>query len=1590
MRGIGRRVRAFRAVVSVLITVSLIIGNVPLRLSVDLARFGPYSALPRAVGDVAYAVAESGLSWVSRTTPANNDWISVAWSPQLGLFAAVAFAGTANRVMTSPDGVNWTLRTSPGNNWYGVAWSPALGLFAAVAGSGAGNRVMTSSDGITWTSRPSPADNFWRAIAWSPELGLFAAVSTDGANRVMTSPDGVTWTLRPATATVQWRAITWSPALGLFAAVGLPSANNAVMTSPDGVTWTTRTTDNDSWLGIAWSPELELFAAVVGSGIKTSPDGITWTLRSVPVQNTWFSIAWSAELGLFAVGAMNGTGTKIMTSPDGLNWTLNATPSDNQWLAIAWSAQLGLFAAVAATGTGNRAMTSVASQTSDFGSDKPHAFGAQAYGAFSADPVNLGTGSLTVRAADLSLPGRVLGVDFTRWYNSADLTIGPMGPAWTHSYEWTLTNRAATVELHRGDGRRDTFTRQADGSYAPPLGVFDTLTRNADGSFVLLLANQTRFAFGTTGALLSISEPAGNQITFAYTGTKLTTVTDTVGRQLALSYNAQNRLIQIQDPLGRKVTYAYDSGGRLVTVTDRIGNGSGPATAHQWKYAYDGSTRHIRTITDQDGRVLVTNAYDPQGRIVEQRDGLNALTTIAYTSGQAVVTDPRGHSTTYTFDARAQVLTQVDVVGASTYTLAFEYDTAGNRTRVTDRQGKATDLAYDTRGNLLTKTDPSPDGIAARPITSFAYDAKNNLVQIVDALGAVTDLSYDAGTNVLLSTTRQIDATTTAKTTFEYGDPANPGLPTRIVAPRGNIAATPDPTFSATMAYDARANLIRRVDADGAVTTYAYDSVGRLTSFVDPDGHALGGVAALQTWRVAYDENDRETSRTDPLGGSQRAEYDGAGNRITSIDRNDNVTSYSYDANSRLLAVRQRPAPGSSPALVYTTSIGRDANGNATRVTQANGVITDYAFDALNRLVAVTSHPTTSTSLVTNYVLDGNGQPLTRTTADGVTVAYTYDGLARLTAVSGPSLTVAYSYDAGGRRSSMTDATGSTTYQYDRLGRPTQITAPAGTLSYAYDRDGNRTQITYPGGDAVAYGYSPGGRLQSVTDWAARTSTYTYRASGLVATTSYPNGHRTEYAYDQAQRLTRIETKDALGVLAFSQAYVLDAEGNRLRRADAAILDLAATTTVHTYDGLSRLLSSDRTTTALSQPLTSESFTLDAASNLAARSGPAATYTYDGANRLTGDGSQTFTFDAADRLVQRGADTFTYDPLARLVSATIGATSVAYAYNGDGLLHSRTANSIATTNLWDPTVAIATLLKAGDERVVHGLGPLYRVLSNGTTRMFVRDALGSVRAEISDSGVITSAHDYVSYGELRAGPTFSTPALLGFAGELRDSETGLIYLRARWYDPASGRFLSSDPVAGEAANPSTLNGYAYGYGNPASYTDPSGKCGAMIGICLGVLVGATVSLAGYAISVASTPGANWDWGMAALTTVTGAVAGGICGSTFGAGCFVANGAGGALQYLAAPGNKSVTGLGVSLAASALLPQSRFLRHVPYLWDARMVRFNRGHLSWWQRNAVHVSAAVTTNLPRAFVANTVSSFEATAAGAQGDGAAGEHK
>lgn len=299
-----------------------------------------------------------GDRWVIRSSPADINWRSMTYNSANQLFVAVASTGlsspnSSKRVMTSEDGINWTLRTSNTNQWMSVCNNGSI--FVAVAISGTGNRAMWSSGGTAWNIVSSAADQSWYSVCWGSHVGLFVAVSITGTGyRVMTSDAGINWTLRATPKDNNWISICYGK--GLFVAVSYTGNYDRVMTSTDGINWTLgKTPNNNNWYSVCYGKGMFVAVSQTGTNrIMTSYDGITWIERKCQFHLAWIKVIFAGDI--FVAIAQTGIGSRCMTSPDGINWTLRQTAADNSWNAIAYGN--GLLCAASASGTGNRIMTS--------------------------------------------------------------------------------------------------------------------------------------------------------------------------------------------------------------------------------------------------------------------------------------------------------------------------------------------------------------------------------------------------------------------------------------------------------------------------------------------------------------------------------------------------------------------------------------------------------------------------------------------------------------------------------------------------------------------------------------------------------------------------------------------------------------------------------------------------------------------------------------------------------------------------------------------------------------------------------------------------------------------------------------------------------------------------------------------------------------------------------------------------------------------------------------------------------------------------------------------------------------------------------
>ncbi|MEW5938461.1 MAG: RHS repeat-associated core domain-containing protein, partial [Chloroflexota bacterium] len=211
------------------------------------------------------------------------------------------------------------------------------------------------------------------------------------------------------------------------------------------------------------------------------------------------------------------------------------------------------------------------------------------------------------------------------------------------------------------------------------------------------------------------------------------------------------------------------------------------------------------------------------------------------------------------------------------------------------------------------------------------------------------------------------------------------------------------------------------------------------------------------------------------------------------------------------------------------------------------------------------------------------------------------------------------------------------------------------------------------------------------------------------------------------------------------------------------------------------------------------------------------TYVYDSANRLTSAGGVTYVFDANGNLLSDGQNSYAYDSANRLTSMNGSSGSFTYGYNGLG--DRLVQNGVHYT--LDLNTGLTQILSDGTTTYLYGLGRIAQTDGAGN-EYFLGDALGSVRQLADDTGTVTLAKFYAPYGETiysaGAGQTS-----YGFTGETTDAN-GLVYLRARYYEPGDGRFLSRDVWEGDYQQPMSYNSWLYVYENPVNLTDSSGYC----------------------------------------------------------------------------------------------------------------------------------------------------------------------
>jgi RHS repeat-associated protein len=966
--------------------------------------------------------------------------------------------------------------------------------------------------------------------------------------------------------------------------------------------------------------------------------------------------------------------------------------------------------------------------------------------------------------------------------------------------------------------------------------------------------------------------------------TGVTTITYPDNNTATLIYDSYGDLLQSTDPNNLTTINAYDANHNLISVTvPRDGSTSYTTT---YTYDANGNkTSTTYPSTGADHNTTSTTVYNQYSEPVSTTDELGNVRTFNYDANYlpTTVTDSLGTLSSFIFNSDSTLAGGAigyDLTAQPSMASQFTYDANGNMASRTDALGRTTSYTYDAFGHKLSMTTPTPtSGIgSALSTTTYQYDAMGNLLQTSAPLGRTTSSAYDSNGNKVSDTdangyvTHYVYDNLNRLVETDYPSDAQtpPTKATKTYDFRNNVIDEKDQAGNITHhVYDAAGRLtsitrgynsstttpsttsytyyddgLKKSETDtlGHATNYGYDAAGRLTSvsgvqgsftyaYDDAGNRGSSTDARGNKTSYQYDARKRLVETDYPDGNKVVNSYDGPGNLASVIDQAGNEVDYTYDAANQLSTVVQKNHPDSSH---NTNSYSYDGLGDLAQLADENGHTTVNAFNVLSELTQKTLPDTTSIEKRT-YDPAGNLYQLTH--FDGTTTTYTYDALNRLTGRSSNSpnaeSAVSFTYTPTGKYLTSTAQDGTVNYTYDAIDRLITKVTPEGTLSYTYDAAGHVATIVSSNahGTSVAYSYDNLNRLQTVTDSRLsgnQTTTYTYDDANNVATVQIPNGLTSTFTYDSLNRLTELTTSTTP---ATSYTYTLGATGIRTNATEQNGRAIQ-----WSYDNIYRL-TGETVTGDPNNNNGSLDYTLDPVGN---RTGATSTFSslspgfgsYNADDEVSSE-----TYDANGNTTRTAnGNTFTYDSENHMTSMTSGATVVTMKYDAFGNRVSKTVNGVTTQYLVEddvnptgyPQVVEELVNGAVTRQYTYGLRRISENLSptvTGSTwapSFYDYDGFGTVRHLTNTAGAITDAYDYDAYGNFftRQG---STPNNYLYRGEQYDSDLALYYLRARYYNPSTGRFMSRDPENGHPTKPASLHKYLYAHGDPVNAKDPSGR-----------------------------------------------------------------------------------------------------------------------------------------------------------------------
>ncbi len=866
------------------------------------------------------------------------------------------------------------------------------------------------------------------------------------------------------------------------------------------------------------------------------------------------------------------------------------------------------------------------------------------------------------------------------------------------------------------------------------------------------------------------------------------------GNLVEYVYDDLHRLTLKKDLLGNIESRTYDNDGNPNTATN--------AEGHTTTYNYDLLNR-LKTETLHDKR-YTENAYDVYGNVERTRDYA-------------------GNEREYDYDFLNRLWRAYDPAPFEQQYEEYTYDKVGNRTVVKDRLENTTYYAYDDLNRLREITYPEVPDAEGNPTSYtevFGYDHNNNQNSATNRRGVETVTYYDENNRV-----ERIEKQ------------AIPILRERSYDGENNVILETDAEENtSSFYYDPRGLQIRASHPHAAITHFKYDTLGNRVYVQNPEGVETKSGYGLRNWLDYQDHvnSDGEMVRTNYT-------YYDDGQLWEKTTPEGGEWTYTYDTTNRLETI-------GTNATVGNTAYTYHDNNTLETQTDGEGNITTFFYDELNRRTQITYDEDDAT--VTYDLYDANGNLKDMTDANGQTTQFNYDNLNReilrtyarvASALNGQVETVATTYDNNNNITDVVetyDTLGTKTYQwgYDGFDRNDLYTDAFGkTTEYRYDNNGNRLRIIDPDKVVTVYSYDDLNRVNTVTNSSGITH-YDYYRDSQIKKVTYPASITSGYRYNPSGRVSSIENKQNNALVSRFE-YRYDNNGNRTQQIETNGGD--AETTAYGYDLIDRLERveyPDITATYGyddSYNRTSEEHVLnnDGTPQLDR------TYNYNGRNQLTDiadnlDAGQSivYGYDLAGNQITKtkaGETTeFIYDARHNLRKVQVGGSSVGqFLYDAQSLRTEKIGDRGTERYTYDDQSVLLQYNETNTTQAKYEYGPNRLLsLSHTTegTQFYLTDALNSVVNLANENGAIQARYQYDAWGNKR-NEVGSSWNRFAFTGYEEDTESGLLYAKARFYDPDTGRFLSHDPWEGDVNTPPSLHRYLYAYGNPTVWVDLTGE-----------------------------------------------------------------------------------------------------------------------------------------------------------------------